>query len=160
MVVNDSESGYAAVPDNPNISFWLELLNSFFGKAKIAVRISELTSRKEQVVIGFPQIESLESELTLVKTEEDFTPTARYLATATIKSQGHKIPTLIRFYLTSDGKLTVEDSTDDGASLVSIEEAKSPELQEKVVPIIIAALPWLEFAVKLVLSALGIISDE
>lgn len=129
-------------------------LNSAFRDADVDIKVVEITFAKEQIVIGIPQIESLEKELSDVKHEEEF-GLGRYLATVTVRRAGREIPYIVRFYLTSDKKLSIEYSIDNGATLVDMEEADKPELRERVVKTIKETLPWVVLVVRVILSTFG-----
>lgn len=143
-----------------DIQHWVDVLNSLFKRARIDVRIVELTFAKEQIVIGRPQTESLEDELKPMEAAEEFALGGRYAATAILFSGGREIPTFTRFYLTSDGRCNFEDNVDNGATVLNEEEAERPELRDKVVKTIQSALPWIEFAIKQILALLSVISKD
>ncbi len=70
---------------------FIPILNSFFEMTKANVKIIELAFFKEQVVIGFPQVESLENELGDVERVEDFELGARYIALGVLASNGRHV---------------------------------------------------------------------
>jgi len=136
---------------------FIPVLNSLFETAKINITIVELVFFKEQVVIGFPQGESLENELKLVERVEDFGLGGRYIALGILASSGRHIPTYVRFYLTSAGKLIREDFGDNGVTLVDPEEIKKPEIWRGVIDYVV---PWAPIIAKFALSYFGIIAGD
>lgn len=132
------------------------LINSLLKTAKANVSIVELDCYKEQIVIGFPQVESLESELKTVETSDECESGARYLMLATLASGGHLVPIYVRFYLTSNGKLIIEDSGDDGITLANPEEFNQPERWKKIIE---NTASWGSIIVRLILSYFGYPTD-
>lgn len=131
-----------------------DLLNSVFSTAKIDVKIVEIAICKEEVVIGLPQVEDYESELKTVEKRENIEQGARYLALATIATEARQVRTYTRFYLTSDGRLEIEECHDDEVTIVQVEEAKKPELWKGAIE---TAVRWAELIVRLILSLFGYI---
>ena len=129
-----------------------DLINSLFSTAKIDVRIIEIAICKEEVVIGSPQVEDYEHELKTVDKREDIKQGARYLALATIATEARQVRTYTRFYLTSDGKVEIEECHDDEVTVVQPEEAQKPELWKGAIE---TAVHWAELIIRLVLSLLG-----
>lgn len=136
---------------------FIPILNSLFETAGINISVVELTFFKEQVVIGFPQIESLENELIAVESFEDFELGARYIALGVLASSGRHIPIHVRFYLTSEGKLEQEYFEDNGVTLVNSKEFEKPEPWKEVIKF---AVPWTPIIIRLILSHFGIISGN
>lgn len=134
-----------------------DLLNSLFHTANIDVTIIAIDILKEEVVIGFPQVEDLEHELKTIEKRESIERGARYLVLATIATEARQVRTYTRFYLTSDGKLIIEDCRDDEVTIVQAEEAKKPELWKGAIE---TASRWAPLIIKLILSIFGIISDD
>ncbi len=128
------------------------IINSLLKTAKVDISIVELGCYKEQVVIGFPQVESLESELKTVETSDDCESGARYLLLATLASSGRLVPIHVRFYLTSNGKLLIEDSGDNGVTLANPEEINQPKRWKKVIE---NTTSWGPIIVRLILSYFG-----
>lgn len=139
------------------ISHFVHILNSVFETAKFNITIIELAFFKEQVVIGFPQAESLENELKSIETAEGFELGARYILLTVLASNGRRIPVYVRFYLTSDGKLIKEDFGDNGVTLFDGEEIEKPETWKKVIDYVV---PWGPIIVRLILSYFGIIAGD
>lgn len=135
------------------IQYIIPILNSFFKAAKADVQIVEFSCYKEQVVIGYPQIESLESELKLVDTVDDCEPGARYIAFATLISSSRTVSIYVRFYLGLEGKLRMEDFGDNGVTLVDAEEIKNKSgLWKKVIDYVV---PWGPVIIKMILTYFG-----
>lgn len=89
------------------------LLNSLLKTAKIDIKVIEFILCKEEVVIASPQVEDYDKELTTVEKRDDIEERARYLAAATIATKARQVQTYIRFYLTSGGKLRIEECLGD-----------------------------------------------
>jgi len=104
-----------------------DLLNSLLTTAKIDVKVVEIVLCKEEVVIGDPQIEDYESELEAVDKRDGIERGARYLAAATVATEGRQVQVYTRFYLTSDGGLKIERCHADSVTIVQTEEANKPE---------------------------------
>jgi len=102
----------------------IRILNSVFRTAKIDARIVSFSLAREEVVIGFPQqVESFENELTDVEGAEDLRVAARYIAVAEINTRGRITTALGRFYLRTDGKVVIEDASDQSITLINEQEA-------------------------------------
>ena len=138
------------------ISGFVPVLNSFFSTAKIGLIIEELVILKEEVVVGFPPVESLEEELRTIKWVSDLVRGGRYMMFAIIISEGRSVPVYVRFYVSLAGKLTIEDSGDNGASLQSEKEFQEPQLWKKVIGQVTS---WGPTITKLILTYYSIVSD-
>lgn len=138
------------------IGSFVPVLNSFFSTAKIGIIIDELVILKEEVVVGFPPVEALEKELRTIEWVRDLVRGGRYMMFAVIISEGRSVPVYVRFYISLAGKLTIEDSGDNGASLQSEKEFEEPQLWKKVIEQVTS---WGPVITKLILTYFGITSD-
>jgi hypothetical protein len=129
-----------------------DLVNALFATAKIDVQVIELVVGKEAVVIGYPQIENYEDELESVDRRDDVTRMARYLAAATIITEGRKVQVYTRFYLTSEGKLKIEGCDADNVTLVGSEEAEKPDRWKGALEV---AERWGPVIIQLIITLLG-----
>ena len=129
-----------------------DLLNSLFRTAKIDVNITELVIAKEEVVVAYKQVEDYERELRTVEKRDGFERGSRYLAAATIAKEARQVQVYVRFYLTSNGELKIEECQDDSVTLVGADEANQPERWR---PIVEDAVRWGPVIIKIVLQLLG-----
>jgi hypothetical protein len=64
---------------NIRIRDLISLINQVFRTAETGVTVAELIVFREEVIIGFPQKESLENELKQIEWSAEIQPGARYL---------------------------------------------------------------------------------
>lgn len=140
-----------------SIASLVPLLNSSFNTAKFGIEIVELRFYKEEVVIGSPQIESLENELKEVESVDEFVLAARYLAEITIRRENRLIPSYVRFYLTSNGGILIEDTKDNGTELVNEDEFNEPTKWKKIITY---AFPFAVIIVRFILKVFNISTDD
>lgn len=145
-----SEEGYALQVSTVRDA--KDLLNSLFNTANIDVKIIEITICKEEVVIGFPQVEDYEHELKTVDKRDGIEKGARYLAAATIATESRQVQVYIRFYLTSEGSLKIEDCRDDNVTIVEKEEADKPDRWKGPIGV---AVRWGPTIIQVILTLLG-----
>ena len=148
------------VPKEPRFRLQdiITIINSLFKTAGTGINIVELGCYKEQVVVGFPQIESLENELVSVGTLDDCEVGARYLLLATLaSSSGRLVSIYVRYYLTTDGKILIEDYSDNGTTLSDTDQINRPERWKKVID---EGVSWGPVIVRLILSYLGFTTDN
>lgn len=129
-----------------------DILNSLLATAKIDVRVIEISICKEEVTIGYPQVETYESELAEVDKRDGIERGARYLAAAVVATEGRQVQVYTRFYLTSDGSAKIEQCHADNVTIVQNEEAKKPDLWRGALE---AAERWGPTIVNIILSLLG-----
>lgn len=133
------------------------VLNSVFKTAKIEIQIVDLSFYKEEIVVGFPQVESLEREIQVVEEVGDCELGARYIVYANLLNKARIVSVYVRFYITSDGKLIIEDFGDNGVTLADPDEIKDKSGVWKQV--LDYAIPWGPVIVKLALSYFNILDD-
>ncbi len=104
-----------------------DLINSLLKTAEIDVALIDLSISKE-IIVAAPEIINYAHELELIDNRDGIELGARYLAAATINTEGRQVQTYVRFYLMPDGSLTIEDSIPDSATVTTAEEAETPEL--------------------------------
>lgn len=120
-------------PRDLTIEEVVRLLNSFFRRAEIDVRIVDFCSAREEIVIGFTeQIESYENELKDIERGEDFSQSGRYIAFVRLISGGREVANIARFYKRVDGSLVIEDTCDQEITLNEEGEINKPKPWEKI----------------------------
>ncbi len=139
-------------PRAVNVRDAQDILNSLFRTAKIDINVIQLVIAKEEVVIAYKQIEDYEHELRTVEKRDGIERGARYLAAATIATEARQVQVYIRFYLTTNGELKIEECQDDNVTVVSADEASETERWK---PVAENAQRWGPVIIQVVLQLLG-----
>jgi len=144
-------------PHYPSVRLreFLPILNSMFQTAKVGVTVIDLVLLKEEVVIGFPQVEFYDNELRQVDSMAEIEPSARYLMLTWLNTRGREVAVHARFYITSERRFHMEEHGDDGVILVDATEADSPEKLEAIQETATYGASWALVIVRLILSYAG-----
>jgi hypothetical protein len=135
------------------------IINSVFRTAKTGVTVVELIVLREEVIIGFPQRESLENELKQIEWTAELQPGARYLLFAILNNKGYEVTTHVRLYLTANRRLMIEEEGSDAVALHDDKEAKGADIVKAVAEIAELTAPWASMVARIVLVYCGILPD-
>lgn len=111
----------------------VKFVNQVLSTLDLALWVREAAVYKEQVVIGYPQVEDYDKELSPIETSDDVESSARYLAELKVISHGREVVIYVRCYLTSRGEFREEESHDDNLASEEGDEVDKPGVWQRCV---------------------------
>jgi len=135
------------------------IINSLFRTAETGVTVAELIFCREEVIIGFPQKESLENELKQIEWIAELQPGARYLLFAILNNKGYAVTTHVRLYVTTNRRLLIEEHGVDAVALHDEKEAKDANIIRTITEIAERTAPWAPVVARMILVYCSILPD-